>query len=51
MKITFIDKVRLTILIVNFTQCLAYVTCNQKVADSNPADAIVNGCSTFAENI
>ena len=52
MKITFIDKVRLTISIVNFVQCLAYmyVTCIQKVADSNPADAIVNGC-TFAENI
>ena len=35
----------------NFAGCLAYVTCIQKVADdSNPADAIVNGC-TFAENI
>ena len=50
MKITFIDKVRLTISIVNFVQYLAYVTCNQKVADSNPADSIMNGC-TFAENI
>ena len=50
MKITLIDKERLTISIVNFVQCLAYVTCNQKVADSNPVDAIVNGC-TFAENI
>ena len=34
----------------NFAECLAYVTCIQKVADSNPADAVVNGC-TFAENI
>ena len=34
----------------NFAECLAYVTCIQKVEDSNPADAIVNGC-TFAENI
>ena len=50
MKITFIDKVCLTISIVNFVQCLAYVTCNQKVANSNPVDAIVNGC-TFTENI
>ena len=50
MKITFIVKLRLTNSIVNFVQCLAYVTCNLKVADSNSADAIVNGC-TFAENI
>ena len=34
----------------NFAECLAYVTCIQKVADTNLADAVVNGC-TFAENI
>ena len=50
MKIHLSIKERLTISIVNFAECLAHVTCNQKVADSNPADAIVNGC-TFAENI
>ena len=43
---SFIDKGKFD----NFAECLAYVTCIQKVADSNPADAIVNG-RTFAENI
>ena len=43
---SFIDKGTFD----NFAECLAYVTCIQNVADANPADAIVNGC-TFAENI
>ena len=43
MKITFIDKGTFD----NFVECLAYVACNEKVADSNPAVALVNGC-TFA---